>query len=118
MIPIPDFQPVASSQIDAVAYTPETKQLFIVFKPKGSVYRYFDVPEAEFEAFKAAKSIGTFFGERIKGKDKANPLYKFERVATGKEEFEAWWERQQAPPVAGTAPLLYEVPVAGEARAE
>lgn len=90
-LPIPEFIDVASTQILAIGYTPETRQLFIVFKPKGSVYRYFGFPEHEFDAFKGAKSIGTFFGERVKGKDKAKPLYKFERIATGKEEFTHWF---------------------------
>lgn len=94
----PSFIPVASSQIEAVAYTPEAQTLYLVFKPKGSVYRYFGFPQEKFDQLIDPKnpSIGKFFGAHIKGQDKNNPLYPFERVAEGKEGFEKWWQVQCA----------------------
>jgi len=57
---------VESSNIEAIAYVPETDGLLVRFS-SGSVYSYSDVPAEVFEDFKDAGSKGKFLNEQIKG---------------------------------------------------
>lgn len=58
---------VVSSQVRAIGYDEATRTLAVTFvHGVGSVYHYPDVPPAAYAAFKAASSIGSFFGQHIK----------------------------------------------------
>lgn len=64
------LQPVQSSMLAAVGYDEANKTLAVTFTSgkKGIVYRYAGVSPEVYEEMKLAKSIGTFFGQRIRGK--------------------------------------------------
>jgi hypothetical protein len=62
---------LASSAIDRAAFDPEAATLDLWYKG-GDRYRYFDVPEAVFDALLAAASAGEFVNRAIK------PLYRYE----------------------------------------
>lgn len=57
-----------SSVIAAMSYNDETRTLTIVYRGQRGVYRYFDVPPEEFEAFRSAPSKGTYLNEVFKAK--------------------------------------------------
>jgi lysyl-tRNA synthetase class 2 len=57
-----------SSQIESVGYDPETKSLFITFKPKMAEYQYDNVHEDIYEGLLAAESAGKYVNAEIKGK--------------------------------------------------
>ena len=57
--------PVISSNIASVGYDANTMTLEVEFT-KGSVYQYFDVPEAEYHALVNASSVGTYLNQSIK----------------------------------------------------
>ena len=63
-----------SSVIAAMHYNAEARILTIVYREKRGTYRYFDVPQQEFEAFRAAPSKGTYLNEVFKNKQ-----YRYER---------------------------------------
>ena len=56
-----------SSLISRVAYDEEAEALSIWFRETGR-YVYYGVPEAIYEALKAAPSAGRYFNESIKGR--------------------------------------------------
>lgn len=58
--------PCSSSNIQELGYCPETKRLRIRFK-SGGLYTYADVPESEYEALRAAPSLGKYFHTNIRG---------------------------------------------------
>jgi predicted nuclease of predicted toxin-antitoxin system len=58
--------PVVSSIIAFVQYDPESQILEVGFKATGDMYRYFDVPAAEYEALLSATSKGNYLNSRIK----------------------------------------------------
>lgn len=58
---------VESSNIAAIAYIKEGKQLMVQFN-NGAVYAYSDVPEDVYQEFQDATSKGRFFAEHIKDK--------------------------------------------------
>jgi hypothetical protein len=64
--------PIDSSVIATIGYDPLAKLLDIEFKDDGKVYRYFDVPLSEYEAFMEAPSKGTYLNTEFK---KAGYLY-------------------------------------------
>jgi hypothetical protein len=68
-------KPVESSSIATVGYDSDTRVLDIEFKESGEVYRYFDVPLAEYEAFLQASSKGLYLNQQFK---KAG--YRYERL--------------------------------------
>lgn len=70
---------VVSSQILSIGYDAQTETLEIEFKG-GSVYQYEEVPAEVHAAFMTAPSKGNFFRERIKGRDRNNPPFKFKRM--------------------------------------
>ncbi|WP_213805352.1 KTSC domain-containing protein [Granulicella sp. dw_53] len=64
-----------STVIAAMSYEPQTKVLTIVYRGGRGTYRYFEVPEEEYAAFRAAPSKGTYLNETFKARG-----YRFERV--------------------------------------
>lgn len=64
-----------SSVIAAMRYDAEGRVLMIVYQGNRGRYRYFDVPPEEWEAFRAAKSKGTYLNEVFKDRG-----YRYEKV--------------------------------------
>ncbi len=56
--------PVTSSSIASIGYDPTEKVLEVEFH-HGGVFQYFDVPGEEYEAFRAADSIGRYFTQHL-----------------------------------------------------
>ena len=54
-----------SSAIEAVDYEPVGQQLTVELT-NGHAYRYLDVPQSTYEAFKAAESKGRFYNDHIR----------------------------------------------------
>ncbi len=69
-----NFNDVDSSSIAAVAYDQQTATLGIRFHAQRE-YRYWPVPERQYQELLAADSLGRFFVSRIR-----NAGYNFERV--------------------------------------
>ena len=63
-VKIMDRIPVSSSNIADIGYDPSAMILEIGFR-SGSVYQYFDVPQAVYEEFMRAESKGRFFHAHI-----------------------------------------------------
>lgn len=59
-------QQVTSSNIASIGYDTASHVLEVEFN-NGSVYHYYDVPPAVYEALMAAASKGTFLNASIKG---------------------------------------------------
>lgn len=57
-------------------YDPERRTLMIVYRGNRGRYRYFDVPPEEWEAFRAARSKGTYLNETFKDRK-----YRYEKVS-------------------------------------
>jgi hypothetical protein len=61
---------VESSQIEALGYDAETQTLAVQFKAKGdkpgSVYHYANFTADDWQAFRAAESLGSHFYKQIK----------------------------------------------------
>ena len=55
-----------SSVIRSMRYNPAERTLYIEFRDGRGVYRYFDVPAAEWKAFRAAPSKGTYLNQTFK----------------------------------------------------
>lgn len=64
-----------SSVIAAMQYDVDRRMLMIVYRGNRGRYRYFDVPPEEWEAFRAAKSKGTYLNGIFKERG-----YRYERV--------------------------------------
>jgi hypothetical protein len=62
-----DWQPLDSKMLAAVAYVPETGTLYLRFR-SGEIYRYFDFPEDQYQAFFQAESRGRYFLSHIRGR--------------------------------------------------
>jgi len=58
-------KPLTSSTIASVGYDPLTHRLEIEFR-NGSLYEYFGVPEATFEALITAPSAGRYLNQEFK----------------------------------------------------
>ena len=58
-----------------MGYDSASHVLEIEFKESGEVYRYFDVPPDEYEAFLQAPSKGTYLNQQFK-----NAGYRYERL--------------------------------------
>lgn len=56
-----------SSNIDAVGYDPQTREMQVRFK-SGAVYTHADVPVLKHAAFIAAKSKGTHYHDNFRSK--------------------------------------------------
>lgn len=65
-----EWEAVASSNLQAVAYSPDFRRLWVKFHPSAGqtarVYVYLDVPESTYRGLKAAFSKGEFFARRVK----------------------------------------------------
>ena len=55
-----------SKMLSAVAYDDSKRLLYLRFRGSGAVYRYFDFPAAEYQAFLRAESKGRFFRSQIR----------------------------------------------------
>jgi len=62
-----DRIPVKSSNIRSVGYEEDSSTLEIEFN-SGSIYRYLDVPESEYEGLMDAGSKGRYLNRNIKGR--------------------------------------------------
>ncbi len=72
-LPVSVWEPVTSSQIEAVKYIPSMLVLFVRF-PGGAVYRYDQVEPSVYSGFMASESKGSYFGKHIKSS------FKFHKV--------------------------------------
>ena len=61
------WTPVESSALGAAAYAENQALLYLLFR-SGEVYRYFDVPQWQYQEFLAADSKGRYFGRNIRGR--------------------------------------------------
>ena len=64
--------PCTSSNLESHGYDVISKTLAVKFKD-GPTWHYFDVPQATYEAMKAAKPVGGYSGSQIKGKFRGEP---------------------------------------------
>ena len=64
-----------STVIAALNYDAETPTLTIVYRGNRGTYRYFDVPEEEYIAFRSAPSKGTYLNQTFKSHN-----YRYERT--------------------------------------
>ena len=67
--------PLESEMFTSSAYEADRQVLYLRFRKTGDVYRYFQFPPTENQAFLDAGSHGRFFLARIRGK------YPYERMA-------------------------------------
>jgi hypothetical protein len=72
-MPMPEMQPVSSSNISAVGYDADNQTVYVQFLD-GSVYAYKGVPEHEFENLKTASSVGSYLNRNYKN------VYPYERA--------------------------------------
>jgi KTSC domain len=64
-----------SKMLSAAAYDDSQQILYLRFRNTGDVYRYFDVPVADQQAFLTAESKGRFFRSHIRDH------FRYERMA-------------------------------------
>lgn len=64
-----------SAMLSAVAYEDSKQILYLRFRNTGEVYRYFDFPAADYQAFLGAESRGRYFRSRIRDR------FRYERMA-------------------------------------
>ena len=64
-MPMPDMQPVSSSNIAAIGYDSENQTVYVQFL-NGSTYAYKGVPEHEYENLRTAPSIGSHLNRNFK----------------------------------------------------
>lgn len=72
-MPMPEMQPVSSSNIAAVGYDSENQVAYVQFI-NGSTYAYKGVPEHEFESLRTASSVGSYLNRNYKN------IYPYERI--------------------------------------
>ncbi|HET7229470.1 MAG TPA: KTSC domain-containing protein [Longimicrobium sp.] len=58
-------EPVQSSSVGSIGYDARKHLLEVEFR-NGGVYRYLDVPEAEYQALRDADSVGRHLNQEIK----------------------------------------------------
>lgn len=68
-----DRTAVSSSNIKSVGFDPSNNIVEIEFSD-GSIYQYFDVPEATYQSLVGAPSVGKYFHQEIRG------TYRFARL--------------------------------------
>jgi len=66
------LEKVESSLIKAVGYDADSQVLAVQFATTGEVFEYEGVPEKLYQKMISAKSIGSFYTKRIKGKFKSS----------------------------------------------
>lgn len=64
-----------SKMLSAVAYDDSRQILYLRFRDTGYVYRYFEFPAADHQAFLSAESKGRFFRHHIRDH------FRYERMA-------------------------------------
>jgi hypothetical protein len=67
--------PLESKMFTSVAYDAGEQILYLRFRKTGDVYRYFEYPVTEYQAFLDAESRGRFFLARIRDH------FRYERLA-------------------------------------
>lgn len=67
------LKPVDSEMLEAVGFDPKTRTLEVIFN-SGERYKYFAVPEDEYERLMNAESIGQYMHRHVIGH------YEYERV--------------------------------------
>ena len=72
-MPMPEMQPVSSSNISAVGYDAENQMVYVQFL-NGSIYTYKGVLEHEFENLRTAASVGSYLNRNYKN------IYPYEKV--------------------------------------
>jgi len=81
-----------SSVIQIMFFDPEARIVDVVFRSKGVTYRYFEVSRAEWAAFLAAGSKGTYLNQVFKARHRDAKLGKGEGISRGTAGVE-WWPR-------------------------
>lgn len=69
-----EWTAVESSAIRALKYEPASRELYVDFHNRRR-YVYFDVPQAVFEQFASAPSIGRYFAAHVRN------VFRFRRIA-------------------------------------
>lgn len=64
-----------SKMLSAAAYDDAKQVLYLRFRNTGDVYRYFEFPAAEYQAFLRAESRGRFFRSQIRDR------FRYQRMA-------------------------------------
>jgi hypothetical protein len=64
-----------SKMISAAGYQDSKQILYLRFRNSGDVYRYFEFPAANYQAFRSAESKGRFFRSHIRDH------FRYERMA-------------------------------------
>jgi len=64
---MPEMQYVDSSNIEAIGYEAEVRELHVRFLKTGATYVYSEVDEVVFEELMQADSKGSYLNRRIKG---------------------------------------------------
>ena len=67
------WTPVESSAFQAAAYAERQALLYLLFR-SGEMYRYYEVPQWQYQQFLAADSKGRYFGRNIRGR------FRYERM--------------------------------------
>ena len=70
---MPEMHDVDSSNVEAIGYDTETRELHVRFITSGT-YVYFDVEEWVFDEFLHSDSKGTYLDQNIKG------VYSYEKL--------------------------------------
>ena len=69
------WAPLESKMLSAAAYEESKHILYLRFRDTGAVYRYFEFPAADYQAFLSAESRGRFFRSHIRDH------FRYERMA-------------------------------------
>jgi hypothetical protein len=67
--------PLESKMLTSVWYDTDRQVLYLRFRKTGDVYRYFELPVTEYQAFLDAESRGRFFLAHIRDR------FRYERMA-------------------------------------
>jgi len=73
-----------SSVILGMRYQPDMRILTIAFRNRRGTYRYFEVPEAEWLAFRKSGSKGTYLNEVFKSKNYRYEMVGPSEISTGR----------------------------------
>ncbi len=84
-----------SSVIQIMFYDPQARVVDVVFRAKHVSYRYFEVSRADWDAFLAAGSKGTYLNQVFKAKHRDAKLAKGEGMGRRTPGVE-WWPRNEA----------------------
>lgn len=70
-IPNGTMHAVDSTAISEIGYDETNHALIVRFKSSGKAYVYIEFPKSEWNSFKNAKPIGSYYNKNIKGKYKS-----------------------------------------------